>query len=174
MHDAIPGVLPALVHQSARASALIVDESVTIEIAIAIDPVQSTVNVRQQLLHKLLIGGPVKGYAQQNEKKRSGVHRTVVGTEGHLPIPDHLSGAIFVKDLAGLLVVPVRDFGSLVAGEDAQSIGGQLRLKKQRLIGGNDGVASEESRKPWNAGGDHVLLPIGNQQGVEVAGRGGQ
>ena len=74
-----------------------------------------------------------------------------------------------MQDLARLFVAPIVVFLALIARQHAQRIDGQLRVERQRLIGGNDRVSSEDGGEPGNTGGDDVLIALGDLQGVEVA-----
>src|SRR4051812_18852413 len=86
----------------------------------------------------------------------------------------HLSGAIFVKDLSRLFVVPIRHFRTLVPGEYTECVDRKLRFQKEGLISGDDRVTAEESGEPRNAGCDHMLIPVRNQQRMEVTGGGSE
>src|ERR1043166_5428125 len=89
-------------------------------------------------------------------------------------VANHFARSIFVQDLAGLLVVPICNLCSLVARQDAESIRRKLRLKRERLVSGNDGVSAKQRREPRDASGNDAFPTIRNQQRVKVTGRGGE
>src|SRR5205085_7055588 len=64
--------------------------------------------------------------------------------------------------------------GALIARQHPQRVHRQLRIQRQRLVGGNDGVAAEDGGEPRNAGGDDALVSFRNLQRVEIADGGEQ
>src|SRR5690349_3634360 len=81
---------------------------------------------------------------------------------------------MLVQDLARLFISPVIHSLALVASQDAQRVFCKLRIQQQRLISGDDSVASEDSCKPRDTGGDDMLLSVRDLQGMEVTNAGAQ
>ena len=169
MQVRVPGILPALVDETLGRAALVLHKAIAIEVAVFINPLQGLVCGGQHLAHKLVVGGPVEGLAQQDQKQRSGVDGAVVRPERHFAAARHFAFAVFVQNFARVLVAPVVHLAALVAGEHAQGVDCKRRIERQRLVGGKDRISSENGGEPRNAGGDDVLVSLGNAERVKIA-----
>src|SRR5262249_33308129 len=169
MEDCVPGILPSLVSKTAWRTAQIFDKAVTVEIGVAIDPLEGAVKVRKHVVHQLFVGGPVERLAEKNEPQRRGINGPVIRTERHLPRARHFAFAQLMEDLAWLFVTPVVFLRALIARQHAQRFHRELRAEQQRLICRDARVAPEHGGKPRNSRGNHMLFAFRNLQRVEVA-----
>ena len=85
------------------------------------------------------------------------------------PCAGHLAGAQLVQDLARLTAVGI-GWSGLPIGQDGEGIDGQRRAKRDRLVGAEQRVASEQGGEPGQAGGEQVLAGLwpGLDQQVQV------
>jgi hypothetical protein len=79
---------------------------------------------------------------------------------------------MLAQDLAGLLAADRVDALALQAGQGAEHPLCHVGIKRQRLVGGDEGVVAEQRYEPGNAGGDHGVAVRGrfalDAQGREV------
>ena len=169
MHDRVPGIFPALVHQTLGRAALVFDKPIAVEIAMRVNPFQRAVGMGKHVLYQLLIGGPVESLTEQDEPQRCGICRAIIRAKRHLSRPRHLAFAIFMQNLARLFIAPIVLFLSLMEGQHAQRLGGKLGIQQQRLVRSDDGIAAEHGGKPGNARRYHVLPCLRDLQSMKVA-----
>ncbi len=104
VEDRIVRVLPPLLDQTAVRRARVLHEAVAVAIAVAIDPGQSGLDVRPELLDRREIAGPVVVAARQQHEQGRGVHAAVVGAKRHFAECRHFAASHLVQNLAGLRV----------------------------------------------------------------------
>ena len=151
MKDRVEGILPALVGKPLLGSALILDESVLVGIAGAVDPLERRLDRRPQLGQRCLVAGAFDIKAGQQDEQRGRIDAAVILRERHLAQRGHLAAAHLVQDFAGLGVGErIRGLG-LEEGEPPQHALGNARIDPQHLQRGNQSVAAERGRIPGNA-----------------------
>ena len=171
MKDRVEGILPALVGKPLLGSALILDESVLVGIAGAVDPLQRRLDRRPQLGQRCLVAGAFDIKAGQQDEQRGRIDTAVILCERHLAQRGHLAAAHLVQDFAGLGVGErIRGLG-LEEGEPPQHALGNARIDPQHLQRGNQSVAAERGRIPGNARIRVLPLRRFRHQHIEVGHR---
>src|SRR5216683_2880688 len=92
MKDRVVGILPALVGESARRFAQILDVAVAVAIAVVFDPLDRPPRMRPQLIGQREIAGDFDGSAVQPQKERGRINAAVVAAERDLAGRGHLAG----------------------------------------------------------------------------------
>src|SRR6266568_5021375 len=152
--DGIPGVLPALVFQAGASIApVVLDVTIPIAVAIAIDPVKRCPGGSFQATHEFRLSRPALELVEQDEEERGGVGSAVVGGLRALLEGGHFAEAQFVDDLARLLIAEIVHAHALTDGEIEQGALGQLGCEGQRLKAGDQAVTPEDRHKPGKPGG---------------------
>src|SRR5690348_4758243 len=100
--------------------AAVFDETIAICVAMAIDPLKRTLNIRPNRLDKSAVTRALIISACQHNKKRRRVDAAVVAPEGHLAQDGHFIITEFVQHLAGLRVLLGLLSVSLIGGEIRQ------------------------------------------------------
>src|SRR6267142_6104552 len=131
MKDRVEGILPALVGESARRFAQILDVAVTVTIAVVFDPLDRAPRVGPQVIGQREIAGYFDAAAIKPEKKRGRVDTAVVAAERDLTGRGHFAGANLVHYLSRLLVAGFVNPGALHARERLQGANRKLRLERQ-------------------------------------------
>src|SRR5690606_26707877 len=103
-----------------------------------------------QLAGEIEVAGAPGVCRQQPAEERCGVDAAVVATERNFAGGRHLPVAPFVKNLARLFIAARIHLAPLKRGETAQDPGGELGREGESLEGGDQGVAAEDGREPWN------------------------
>jgi hypothetical protein len=155
--DAVQRVLPALVDESRRRPAAVLEQAVAVEIAEVVQPAQGRVDLRLELAEQPERTGPVGVLAQQAEEHGSGVDRPVVAGERRRFHGGELAETQLVQHLAGLLVVLVVHLRPQPPRKQSQRVLGHRGVEGEHLERGDDAVAPEEGRVPRHAGG--VVAP---------------
>src|SRR5215469_2277092 len=122
-----------------------------VQVTIIVDPIESGIRGGKKLFYQILIRSPVVCLTQKNQEQRCGVERTIIGAEWQFATSRHFALAKFMQDFARFFIQPVVELFALIMRQHMQSIDGQLRVQGQRLVGGDDGVATEERCKPGNS-----------------------
>src|SRR5205814_811916 len=84
MGDGVAGVLPALVAKAPRRAAEVLDVAVAIEVTVAVDPYEGTVEDVLELQDRGEIVGPAEVGGGQHEVQGGGVDTAVVGGVGNV------------------------------------------------------------------------------------------
>ena len=153
--DPVPGVLPALVDQAAAGLAGVLDEPVAVGVAVALDPFQRAVGVRQQGLDLGVMAAPPLQFPEQHDEQGGGVRGSVVGAaaaereRGGRAEPD------LVQDLARLLLRRGVDGVPLPACQRLQRADGQPGIPGQQHPRGQQRVPAEQGHEPWRARRHH-------------------
>jgi hypothetical protein len=84
MKDRIMGVFPSLLRKSAFCLARIFNNSIPIDIAKGIDPVECHFDIRPKALQELYVSSPVIISTGKHEKQWRRVHTAVIPAERHL------------------------------------------------------------------------------------------
>ena len=144
--DGVVRVLPALVGQAAAGRVVVGDEAV----AVAADPAERRLQVRQQGAH--LVGGqaPAPRVAQQADPQRCRVDRAVVERREALCRRGGGAAAL-VQDLARLLAGVRVGGAALRAGERAQGAAREGDVVREQERGRPEGVAAEQGEVPRGA-----------------------
>ena len=109
VEDRVVRVLPALLHEAVRRVPLVFDESVAVDVAVPVDPLQRRLNVRPDAIDQLAVAGPQVVLGGEDDEERRGVVAAVVQAERNLAEGSHLAIADLVHDLAGLRIAFVID-----------------------------------------------------------------
>src|SRR5438477_522874 len=78
VHDAVAGILPALVDQPASTRAVVLDIAITIAVAIVGDPSEGCFDVNAQFVEELEVATPRGMLGKQDEEERRRVHGAVI------------------------------------------------------------------------------------------------
>ena len=169
--DPVEGVLPALVDQSSVGGPAILDEVVTVRVAVGDDPVQGTVGVRQQGLDLVVAGAPPPGLLEQHDEQRGGVGGAVVDVAA----AEHQIGrealAPLVHDPTGLLLGQRVCGPALERGQGLQRADRQRPIDRQGHPGRQQRVPAEQGHEPRRPGShrDPVrVLRVEDPQHAEV------
>ncbi len=117
---------------------MILDQTVAVDVAVAVDPLQRPFRVRQQLAYQPVVAGPAPALVEQYQPERGGVDRPVVRYVRDLAGPRQLAAPQLVHDLARLLLGGRVLALALVAGEVAQGVARDPRVDGERLQRGDD------------------------------------
>src|SRR4029450_876445 len=112
-------ILPTLMNKAVCRPTAVLDKTITICVAVTIDPFERALDVRPNRLHKSTVTGALIICACQHHKKRRRVNAPVIAPEWHLTQDRHFIIAELVQYLAGLCVL----LGLLSVG----LIGGEIR-----------------------------------------------
>src|SRR5436309_2335290 len=124
------------------------DKSVTIRIAITVDPLEGALHVWPNRLHKFAVARAPIICARQYYKKRRRIDAPVVAPERHLAQHSHFVIAKFMQHLARLRVL-LGLFGvCLVCGEIRQHAARNRRIEPETLERGDDPVSPEHRAEP--------------------------
>src|SRR6202521_6211629 len=121
MEDGIVGVFPTLLHQAGGGASLVLDETVSVGVAVLVDPMQSALDVWPDLFDKRQVARTQKIAAGQHYEKRGGIDAAVVGSERNFLHHRHFAAAHFMKDFSRFGVLVGYDFGGLRFGEVVQN-----------------------------------------------------
>ena len=118
--DRVARVLPALVEQPALRVPLVLDQAVTVDVAVVVHPAQRGEGIGPQALDQLRVACPALVLVEQHQPQRRRIDRAVVRRVGDFSHSRQLALAQLVQDLARLCVAPVVDLGRLETGQDRQ------------------------------------------------------
>src|SRR5215831_2373323 len=111
------GIFPTLVNETVFRPAAVFDETITICVAVTIDPLERALDVRPDRLDKSAVTRAFVISSCQDHKKRSRVDASVVTPEGHLSQNRHFIIAELMQYLAGLRILLGLLSVRLVGGE---------------------------------------------------------
>lgn len=111
--------------------------------------------------HQFYVAGPALELIEENQKQRRCVVAAVVGGMRDLPQSGELPVANFVKDLPRLGITKVVIFLRLGRRQHLERCVGESQLKGQRLVSGDETVASEQSHEPGQPGGGQRPCELG-------------
>src|SRR5262249_11685210 len=100
MEDGIMRIFPTLMNETVFRCTAVFDVTVTICVAIAIDPLKRTQDVRPNRLDKSAVARAPIIRASEHHKKRRRVDAPVVASERHLAQNGHFIIAELMQDLA--------------------------------------------------------------------------
>src|SRR5438270_1963133 len=152
MGDGVAGVLPALVAKASRRAAEVLDVAVAIEVTVAVDPYEGTVEDVLELQDRGKIVGPAEVGGGQHEVQGGGVDAAVVGGVGNVVGAGEFPLADLVEYLARLLVAPWVVLGTEEAAKEVQRPAGRLGVHREDLVGGQDRIAPERRHVPGDPG----------------------
>ena len=148
VRDAVGGVLPALVRQPRLRPAPVLDETVAVEVAVQVEPLEGGVDRAAQLPEQLERARPRALAAEHAEEERRRVDAPVMAGKGRFAERGGLSHAQLVQDLPGLLVARVVGAPAEPGREQAQRPRGDVGREAQRLEAGDQAVAAEQRGEP--------------------------
>ena len=152
MKDGIVGILPALLENTVAAFAGIFDKTVTVYIAIFVDPFKGLKNIGPDLFYKFKISGsPEIGFGKNN-KKRGRICAAVVVFVRNFSECGHFTCSAFVQNLPRLGIVGNTGCLGLPVGEKTKNAASQARVYPEGLKGCDDAVPAERSTEPGDAG----------------------
>ena len=102
---------------------LVVDESVSVGVAVLVDPIERRANVALQFVEEIERARPGRMQAKQRQKERRAVNTAVVRRLGYLAKVCQLVEAQLMQNLARLLVAPVVRSGALMRRQHAEGVG---------------------------------------------------
>ena len=175
--DAVPGVLPALIDETAVGGPVVLHIAVAVHVAEALDPVEGPLGVREELLHRLAGQAPASQFAEEHDEQRGGVGRAVVDAPPAERERRRLAEAHLVQDPARLLVAAGIDVLALEAGQRLEDAEGEVGVDQQGHPGGDEGVPTEDGHEPGSSGGhDHPFgeVRIEDAQRPQVLGAAGE
>src|SRR5579862_4465673 len=168
MEDRIVRVLPALLHQAIRRAPMVLNEAVSVRIAVAVDPLERSLHIGPDRLDEGDIRGAPVVSTGQHDKQRSGIDAAVIAGEGNLSKRGHLAAASLVQNLAGLSILVGVAVAGLGLGEEGQDTARDVGRQPQALESCDDAVASEWRVEPgdsrvgiqpyWSRGQQHVHI----------------
>src|SRR5690242_5829399 len=91
MKNSVEGILPALVGESARRLAQILDVPIAVAIAVMFDPLDRAARVRPQLIGQCEVAGNFDRPAIEPQEKRGRIDAAVVAPERNLAGRGHLA-----------------------------------------------------------------------------------
>jgi hypothetical protein len=159
-------VLPSLLGQPLFGLPRVLDEPVTIAVAVPFDPGQRAIDVAGQRADERHVAGPSQVRGRQHHEERRRIDAAVVAPERHLAESGHLPAPRLVQDLPRLRVALGRGLRRLGGGQKTEHATGDLGRDPEDLHRGDDAVAPEGRAEPGDAGvgigtvrrlGDHHL-----------------
>ncbi len=174
----VAGILPGLVDEPARRPAPVLDEPVAVDVAVAVDPLESAERRLAEVADEPGVIRPTPDLGQEDEVEGRRVDRAVVAREpglGALAVPD------LVDDLPRLGIAFRVVLARLQLGEHGEGVLGKLGAEEERLEARDHGVAAEDGHEPRHAGGGELasgasvlVHPEGREIGNGLAERVGQ
>src|SRR5882724_8849162 len=113
MKNRITGIFPSLLCKAVSRLSRILDEPVSVCVAIAIHPIKRSEDVGPNVCYKLEIICAKKIATHRNDKKRSGINAAIISSERNLSERGHLTAPDLMHDLSGLGVLFGNLFGCL-------------------------------------------------------------
>jgi hypothetical protein len=162
--DRILAVLPGLVGKAGRFAPGIVEKSVAIGIAGAVDPRHGGLQRRPERPDELQVACAVGIGTRQDDEQRRGVDAAVILPEGQFVARRHLALAGLVHDLAGSGIAEGGNLLRLMLGEERQHAPRQAGIEPQGLQRGDDGIAAEGRGEPGDPG-------VGVRPGIQIGGQ---
>src|SRR5580765_2529210 len=150
--DRIFRVLPSLVRQAVLTLAQVFDESVTIAVAIAVDPLKRGAYVGPQFPYGFEISGPFPIKAGKQHEQRRRIDRAIIHAKRNLSERGHFALAHLVENFPRLHVARCIQLARLRGREKIQNASSEARIESEHLDGGDDSIASEHSAEPWDPG----------------------
>ncbi len=148
-------ILPAHILVVIGRVRLVLLETISVQVAVAIDPVQALlghVAVRCEQRH---ITGPAIGLRKHDQVEDSRVGGCVERREGDGAKMRQLTEADLMQDLARLRLAPIIAFGRLIGRELTECATREARGDGHVLIGNGQAIASKERHEPGHASGRH-------------------
>src|SRR5262245_21019788 len=105
MENRIMGVFPALLNQPCWRMPRVLNESISIDIAVLVDPIERALNIRPDLLDEGKITGAPVVRAGEHDKQRRGIDTAVIPAERNLTCGRQFSFSRFMQDLARFCVL---------------------------------------------------------------------
>ena len=127
-------------------------ETVSIQIAEAVDPIEGPLDMRPQFTGEGPVVGALEVSIGEDDEQGRGVHAPVIAAKRHLTGGGHLAQARFVKNLSRLGVPLGHLLLGLGRGEKGQYAMSDFRVQPQVLQGRNEGIAPEGTVEPGYAG----------------------
>ena len=110
-----------------RGAARILDETVVVGVAVAVDPVKRSLDLRPDRMDEREVGRALEVGVSEHDEQRRGVDAPVVAPEWNLAQCRHFPRAHLVQDLPGLGVAGGVDFRGLRRGEEGQHAAREVR-----------------------------------------------
>src|SRR5262245_50330448 len=151
--DRVPGVFPAHVLVALRGARPVLLKPVAVEVAVAVDPVETAQRRVAMRLQERLVAEPLPRLVQYDEVARPGGGGSVVRRVGDQPEVRQLAGAQLVRDLSRLGVALIVDRGCLELGELPERAAREAGVHDHVLQARDQRVAAEDRHEPRHAGG---------------------
>src|SRR5690606_38892916 len=90
VEDGVVRVLPALVDEPVLGLPRVFEETIPVEIAVTVDPVERRLYVRPKRTYELHVAGPLPIRCGEHDEERRGIDAAVVEAERHLAERRHL------------------------------------------------------------------------------------
>src|SRR6266850_107792 len=101
----IAGIFPSLLRKAVRRLSRILDEPVSVCVAITINPIKRSEDVGPNASYKLEIICAKKIATRRHNKKRSGINAAIISSERNFSESGHFTAPDFMHDLSGLGVL---------------------------------------------------------------------
>src|SRR5215217_5021930 len=120
MEDGVIRVFPALISKAAAGFAEVLDETVTVPVAVYVYPCQRRFDIGPYRRDGLDVAGAVKIHPGQQEEQRGGINGAVVAPEWHLAQIGHLAQPPLMQNFARLSIGLRIELSSLRGGKRAE------------------------------------------------------
>ena len=170
MENRVIGILPALLHQSTIAMSGVLDKTISVAIAIFVDPIKRCTNVRPYILDKGVISRPVVISAGQHNEQRCCIHCPVIPRERNFIQVRHFSMAHLVQDFPRFGFIRRINSYCLCTRQKLQDALRQRGLHPEHLKRGNDSVPPEDCAEPRNTGIGIVGFRVTDRHHLNVGG----
>src|SRR5918993_3532874 len=143
MKDGIVRILPALVGKAALCLTMVLDEAVSVAVAVLAYPVQRSLDVGPDCRDGLAISGALQIHSCEHEEEWGGIDRAVIAAEWNLAQIGHLTLAQLMQDFTWLGIGPWIKGGGLRSGERAQHAPRDRWVHPQHQHGRDDTVPAK-------------------------------
>src|SRR3954463_13815266 len=100
----------------------ILNEPISIDIAVSIDPVNRPENMWLKSPVDVDVAGPVEHLGRKPDEKRRGIDRPVIGNMGHFLQPSHFAVSHLMEDLSRSLIGEWVDVFTLQRRKEVKSL----------------------------------------------------
>ncbi|OIQ81483.1 hypothetical protein GALL_367410 [mine drainage metagenome] len=156
----VAGVLPSLVSQAPTAEVRVLQEAITIRVAVVGHPGEGPLHRGKQCLDLVRRHAPTPGVVQEADPQRSGVDRPVVDGRKFTATVAEVDRLVphLVQDLPRLLGGLVIDDGALVGRKHAQSARSELGAERQQHARRPKRVTPEQREEPRRTCGEEGVV----------------
>src|ERR1019366_10210196 len=150
VEDRIVRILPSLLNQTVVGLPRILYKAIAVLVAVAIDPLQRSQDVRPDLAQKIYIRCALVVSRGEDDKERRSIDGSVIVPEWHFTEARHLTLAHFVQNFSGVRIPGGIMAGCLGCSEIGEHTVGDRRHQPKQFERSNNAVSSKHSAKPWH------------------------